>query len=245
DEKEKARKEAVDNEGKAIQAAQEEKRAQIAEKKAKELAEERAAKNEKIAFVLASIFVDLDPKPREKERIPLSVQLGRRLDKAAELLEGEAIGDPLVMARLQTHLGTSQVHLGYPERAVMLLTKARATLQARLGPDHPDTLHCMNGLAKAYRDTGQLDKALVLFEETLAKCKARLGADHSRTLDIMNNLATAYRDAGQVDKALPLFQETLEKSKAKLGADHPDTLTTMNNLASAHQDAGQVDKALP
>ena len=49
----------------------------------------------------------------------------------------------------------------------MLLEKARATRQAKLGPEHPDTLTSMNNLAVAYQAAGKLDLALPLFEETL------------------------------------------------------------------------------
>ena len=66
--------------------------------------------------------------------------MGERLDQATAQIEGEAIGDPLTVARMQLTLGESQLGLGYPEKAIALFTKARATFTAQLGPDHPDTL---------------------------------------------------------------------------------------------------------
>ena len=69
---------------------------------------------------------------------------------------------------MQITLGESQLGLGYPEKAIALLTKARATFTAQLGPDHPDTLGSMNNLAEGYQAAGKLDRALPLFEETLA-----------------------------------------------------------------------------
>ena len=115
--------------------------------------------------------------------------LGERLDQATAQIEGEAIGDPLAVARMQMTLGDSQLGLGYPEKAVALFTKARATFTAQLGPDHPDTLWSMNNLAFGYQAAGKLDRALPLFEETLALRKAKLGPDHPDTLASMNNLA--------------------------------------------------------
>ena len=90
--------------------------------------------------ILGSIFKDLDPRESEKDGKPLSVVLGERLDRATEEIEGEATGDPLAVARMQMTLGASQLGLGYPDRAIALFTRARATFAAELGPDHPDTL---------------------------------------------------------------------------------------------------------
>jgi serine/threonine protein kinase len=229
---------ARDNERKAVKAAQQ-------EKKAKDLAIQRLAQIEKANAILASIFQELDPRLGEKGGLPLSAQLGQRLDKATELLEGEVSGDALVVARLQSLLGTTQVHLGYPERGIVLLTKARATRVARLGSDHPGSLSSMGHLAQAYRAAGQLEKALPLFEETLAKSKARLGPDHPHTLIWMSDLAGTYEAAGKLDLALSLYRETLARQKAVHGPKHPNTLTTLNNLAGAYKAAGELNKAVP
>jgi tetratricopeptide (TPR) repeat protein len=205
----------------------------------------RLGQIEKANDILLSVFRYLDPRKEEKEGVPLRAQLGKRLDRAAELLEGEAVGDSLAVARLQMILGETQQNLGFHERAIALQTKARQTFTAGLGPDHPDTLNSMNNLAAAYWAAGQLDKAVPLYEQTLEKQKATLGPDHHDTLDSMNSLATAYWSAGQLDKAVPLHEQTLEKYKATLGPDHHDTLKSMSNLANAYLDAGQLDKAVP
>ena len=118
--------------------------------------------------------------------------------------------------------------------------------EAKLGPDHPDTLTSMNNLAISSTGTPASSTAHChALEETLALRKAKLGPDHPDTLATMNNLAIGYRDAGKLDRALPLLEETLAMTKAKLGPDHPDTLSSMNNLAMTYQDAGQFDRALP
>ena len=88
--------------------------------------------------ILGSIFQDLDPKNAAKDGKPLSAVLGERLDRATAEIEGEATGDPLAVARMQMTLGRSQLGLGYPDRAIALFTKARATFAAGLGPDHPE-----------------------------------------------------------------------------------------------------------
>ena len=231
DEKEQARK-----------AEAEQRREAVAQR---EQAEKRLTQVEKANEILGSIFKDLNPRNEEKDGKPLRTRLGERLDQATAQIEGEAIGDPLTVARMQNTLGQSQLGLGYPEKAIALLTKARATFTAHLGPDHPETLNSMNTLAIGYQDTGKLDRALPLLEETLALRKLKLGPDHLDTLTSMNDLAEVYQDAGKLDLALPLQEETLALKKAKLGLDHLNTLTSMNNLASGYVAAGRFDRALP
>ena len=116
--------------------------------------------------------------------------------------------------------------------------------QAKLGPDHSDTLTAMNNLAVAYRAAGRLADALSLHEETLKRRQAKLGLDHPDTLTSMSDLAQAYRAAGRLADALPLFEKALKGFKAKLGPDHPNTLIAMNNLARAYL-AGKPAQAEP
>jgi tetratricopeptide (TPR) repeat protein/tRNA A-37 threonylcarbamoyl transferase component Bud32 len=208
-------------------------------------AEKRLTQIEKANEILGSIFKDLQPGIWEQENKPLSALLGQRLDQAAAQVEGEAIGDPLTVARTQMTLGRSLRGLGYPEKAIALLTKARATFFARLGSDHTDTLMSMYSLALAYQQAGKYDRALPLFEETLALRKAKLGPDHPDTFQARYYLAGIYEKTGQYDRAIPLREEAVELWKAKLGPNHPSTLIAMNNLAYGYRIAGKPDRALP
>jgi serine/threonine protein kinase/Tfp pilus assembly protein PilF len=212
---------------------------------AAEVARKRLAQVENANEILSSIFSDLDPSLEEKEGIPLRVQLAGRLDKAAKLLESETVGDPLMTARLQSTLGRSYTELGYPDKGIVLLNRARTTYEVMRGPDDPVTLTIVHNLAAGYWQAGKLAKALPLLERTLEKRKAALGPDHPDTLESMNGLAVAYLAAGELARALPLLEQTLEKSKAVLGPDHPDTLASMNNLAHAYKTDRQLGKALP
>jgi hypothetical protein len=211
---------------------------------AQQQAQTRLKQIEKGIDMITSIFIDLDLRKIKQGTEPLESVLAERLVKVAGQLEGESIGNPLMVAQLQNRLGLSLLSLGYAQPAIELFEKARITQTAHLGADHPDTLASMNNLAEGYRAAGKLELALPLFEETLKLMKAKLGADHPDTLTSMNNLALAYKTVGKLDLALPLYEETLKLMKAKLGADHPDTLSTMGNLASGYQAAGKLNLAL-
>ncbi len=208
-------------------------------------AQKRLKQVEKANELLGSIFARLDPKEIARADRPLQALLVEQLDQAVAQLEGEAVGDSLVVATLQNNFGLSLLGLGEPGKAIVLLEKAQATLQAELGSTHPDTLLSRNNLAKAYYEGDKPDLALALMEETLRLQKAQHGLDHPRTLLFRNNLAQAYRAAGKSSLALPLLEQNLQHVKDQLGPEHPHTLHSMNNLAGAYREAGKRDLALP
>src|SRR5439155_14902296 len=192
---------------------------------ANDQAQKRLAQIEKGNEIITSIFTDLDIRQIKQGTEPLEAVLAQRLVKAAEQLEEEAVGDLLVVARLQERLGLTLLSLGHPQEAIKLFVKIRETRTAKLGADHPDTLTTMDNQACSYWGAGKLYLALPLWEEAFKLMKIRLGPDHPSTLTCMSNLAGGYMADRNMDLALPLFQESLRLRKAKLGADHPDTLT--------------------
>ncbi len=189
-------------------------RAAVAEARAKEeareaevlqrqKAENRLAQIEKSNEILGSVFKDLNPTEAENDGKPLAALLGERLDQATVQIEGEAIGDPPTVARMQQKLASSQAGLGHYDKAIALFTKVRATLTAELGPNHPDTLQITQSLANCYVEVGRLDRALPLCEETVPLLRAALGPDHPATLRCMTSLARCYVETGRFDRRCP------------------------------------------
>jgi serine/threonine protein kinase/tetratricopeptide (TPR) repeat protein len=226
------------------QAKQDALAAAAAEKAAKEQAQRRLAQIEKGVELFAGMLTGINPRAEEKGGEPLYVQLRHRAEQAAAELDGEGVGDPLAVARLQTVLGATLRDLGSSAAAVAMLEKARATRERELGADHPDTLVTLNNLAGAYQDAGRLPEAIRLFEQARDARVAKLGADHPDTLTTLNNLALAYGHAGRLAEAIRLFEQVRDAEVAKLGADHPDTLTTVHNLAVAYEYAGKLPEAI-
>jgi serine/threonine protein kinase/tetratricopeptide (TPR) repeat protein len=210
---------------------------------ARDSAEKRLAQIEKGNDILGSVFRELNPNAEEQGEPELRVQLGERLEQAARLLEGEAVGDPLIVARLQDVLGRSLHALGQYDKAFPLLEKARQTREAELGPDHPDTLLSKNNLAVLFLDSGKYKLAEALFQEVLHAQMARLGADHPDTLNSKSNLASLYQFQGKFERAEALYKEALQARTARLGADHSDTLASKANLASLYQFQGKYERA--
>jgi eukaryotic-like serine/threonine-protein kinase len=221
---EQARRDAV-----AAQAAEAERAA--GERRAREEAQTRLAQIEKGTEILAAVFRDLDPMAAEKEGVTLRDLLCRRLGEAAQQLEGEAVGEPLVVARLQHLLGISLRELGHPDQAGVVLVKACRTRERLLGADDLDTVATKHDLALLYRDQRKYELAEALHQEVLAVRTARLGTDHPVTLTSRHHLAILYGNQKKYDLAEALFKEVLAARTARLGADHPDTLHSQHRLA--------------
>jgi tetratricopeptide (TPR) repeat protein len=214
------------------------------EKAARQQAQKRLAQIEKGVELFAGMLTGINPRAEEKGGDPLYVQLRRKAEKAAAELEGEVVGEPQAVARLQTILGNTLRELGSYPTAVAVLEKARLTRQRELGKDHPDTLITLSNLAATYQAAGKLGKAIKLHEQVKAAFVAKLGADHSLTLNTLNNLAAAYQAAGKRSEAIKLYEKVKDARVTKLGADHPDTLITLNNLGTAYHAAGKQAEAI-
>lgn len=233
----RARREAEAEGEKALAAA-------AAERTALDQAQKRLDQLQLANQILGDIFADLDIHAIRDGPEPLEAVLGGRLVRAAEQLEAESVGDPLVVAELQHQLARSLLSLGHAKPAIELSKRSYETHAELLGAEHPDTLSSLNYLGRSYQADGQYDRALTAFEETLNLRTAVLGRDHSDTLNTLNNLATGYLNVRRDDQALALFEEALERSTRVLGPDHADTLTSANNLATCYLYMGQYEKAL-
>jgi eukaryotic-like serine/threonine-protein kinase len=214
------------------------------ERVAKELAEKRLAQIEKAIGILGSMFENLDPMAEEQEGRPLRAILGERLDQAAAELQGEAVGDRVVVAQLQDRLGQTYLGLGYAAKAEALFDKAARTRQDHLGADHPLTLGSKQNQAVASAATGNGDQAIYLFQQVRDARTAVLGADHRDTLSTVNELARLYNRVGKPNTAVPLLEQVRDGRIKQLGEDHDQTLTTLQALAEAYLSAGKPTEAI-
>jgi serine/threonine protein kinase/tetratricopeptide (TPR) repeat protein len=213
------------------------------ERQAKEDVQKRLAQIEKGTDILASVFGDLDPEAADKERMTLLAVLGRRMSEAAQQLEGEALGDPLIVARLQHVLGISLRGLGYLEHAERVLVKACQTREQLLGAGNLDTVASKHELAILYREQGKYALAEPLYNEVLKIRTAQLGIDHPDTLATRHGLAVVYHSQAEYASAESLYKEVLAARTAHLGAHHLDTLITQSRLALLYRSQGRLSRA--
>ncbi|MFQ3637406.1 MAG: tetratricopeptide repeat protein, partial [Cyanobacteriota bacterium] len=123
--------------------------------------------------------------------------------------------------------------------------RCKEQVEARLGPDHPDTATSLNNLALLYRAMGRYSEAEPLYRRSLEICEAQLGPDHPSTAASLNNLAELYRAMGRYSEAEPLYRRSLEICEAQLGPDHPSTAASLNNLAGLYESIGRYSEAEP
>jgi serine/threonine protein kinase len=214
----------------------------LAKEKAQQAADAEKRAKQKIERgieILTSVFRNLDPQSEEKEGVSLRLRLGKNLDEAVKQLDGEAVGEPVVVAKLQSLLGQSLLGLGRYDQAEVLLTNARRTLEIALEANHPDTLTAEHNLASLYHLQGKYAPAEKLYNQVLAARSTRLGADHPDNLTAKNDLAAVYDDQGKYAQAETLFKEVLAARSAKSGADHPDTLAAKHGLAWLYHQQGK------
>jgi tetratricopeptide (TPR) repeat protein len=106
-----------------------------------------------------------------------------------------------------------------------------ARTEAKVGPDHLNTLRAMNNLAKCYADLGRYREALELREKTLPLEKIKLAPDHPEVLTNMYNVANLYGYLHRYADALALHQEVLAVRKAKLSPDNYAVFWSMWGVA--------------
>jgi tetratricopeptide (TPR) repeat protein/predicted Ser/Thr protein kinase len=218
--------------------------AAAAEKQAKETAMTREAETRAVLeFVEQQIIAAAQPAGQDGGR-GRDVTLRRALEEALPFVETRFQDQPLIEARLRLMLGASFWRLDAGQIAAEQYERARALYSKHLGPDHPETLASLFGVANGYSALGRHADALKLREEVFARYAERLGPDHPETLSCRVNLAFSYHAVGRDAEALRLNEETLALMKARLGPDHPDTLKTMDNLACSYTDAGRPAAAL-
>ena len=214
------------------------------EKQANRQAQKRLQQIEKGSEVLASVFGDLDPRAEEKEGRPLRAILGDRLDRASADLEGDAVGDPLVVANLQARLGRTYRALGHAARANAQFTKALAIRRAQLGPDDTDTLAVMFHQASAFYDVGQLRDAISLYEQVRDAQVRILGPDHRDTLATRSSLAVSYWRVGRSSEACTLLEQVRDALLKNHGPDDPQTINVLEDLSAVYATVGKDAQAI-
>jgi tetratricopeptide (TPR) repeat protein len=129
------------------------------------------------------------------------------------------------------------------EQTRQLLERALAISEAQLGPEHPDTAHCLNDLGAVLRGLGDLSAARDHHQRALAIYESQLGPNHPGTTASLNSLGLLLRDLGDLPAARGSFERALAIREAQLGPNHPDTAQSLNNLGLVLHDLGDLSAA--
>ena len=123
--------------------------------------------------------------------------------------------------------------------------KAYETRKQSLGPDHPDTLLCMNSIGLTYKHMTEYDKARGVLLECRALREKALGPEHVNVLVTMDALGDVYLLCKQYKEAEGVFKECMRIRTKVLGEGDLMTLFSVNNLADAYLAEGNCVMAHP
>jgi eukaryotic-like serine/threonine-protein kinase len=180
---------------------------------------------------------ELDPR--------ISVLLDRTAaELAPDRIESIFPNLPVVQAEILCTIGDTYRGIGKVSAAIVHLERARDLHVAKLGPDHPGSLHIITSLSEAYFSAGRLPEAIRLMEQVRDSDLVKRGPEDPNTLITLGNLAMAYRAAGRLPEAIQLLEQVRDVRIAKLGANDRKTLKALHGLADAYYFSGRLPEAV-
>jgi tetratricopeptide (TPR) repeat protein len=123
------------------------------------------------------------------------------------------------------------------------LEEALASLEAAVGPEHPDTFLCQMDLAAAHQESGQTDEAVAAAERTASNCERLLAPGDPDAISCRVRLAAIYRRAGRNGEALALLDSVRADCQEVMGPEHTLTIRCAVQHAFALHDAGEHERA--
>ncbi|MFI5876394.1 FxSxx-COOH system tetratricopeptide repeat protein [Streptomyces sp. NPDC051445] len=132
---------------------------------------------------------------------------------------------------------------GQSRSAVDICRMTRDSWTARLGPDHPDTLHTGYNLASNLFELGEYAQAREVDQDVWDRRCRVLGMDHQDTIRSAHQLAADLCDLGDFAGARALDEEGWRHRRRLLGENHPDTLQSAHYLGSDLYELGERERA--
>jgi CHAT domain-containing protein/Tfp pilus assembly protein PilF len=148
-------------------------------------------------------------------------------------------------ARNQYKKAAGLYRAGKYDEALPSFESALEIRERVLGPDHPDIVSAINGLALLHYNKGAYSKAEPLFQRALAIREKALGPEHPSIATSLNNLANLHFGRGEFAKVEPLYLRALAIREKSLGPEHTNVAASLSNLASLYDRRSEYSKAEP
>ncbi|HNP36761.1 MAG TPA: tetratricopeptide repeat protein [Woeseiaceae bacterium] len=156
-----------------------------------------AAKAERVANFLLSLFETADPDHARGETITARALL----DQGAHRVDTELAGQPALRAAMQDVMGGAYRGLGlYPESQA-LLEKALATRRELYGELNPDVLQTSSRMAGLAHDRGDYEVSERAFRDALDVSRKLYGSSNPTTASLLAGLAKTEFERGRYDDA--------------------------------------------
>jgi len=162
--------------------------------------------------------------------------------REAIALHGDDKAPRLVTMRILA--GVYEVQ-GKMREAESLYVATLAEQRKLLGPDHPEVLQTMDGLALLDVDLERYAAAESLYAILVPASRRVLGAEAPQTLSVLGNAAWALTSDGKFAEAESLAVLTLALRRKVLGNDHRETMNAANNLGVLYVQTDRPELAVP
>jgi eukaryotic-like serine/threonine-protein kinase len=210
-------------------------RAQRAERRAE--AEAEAAN--KVAEFLAELFQVNDP----SEALGNSITAREILDRGADRIERELVGQPTLQGRLMEVMGRVYTSLGLYREAEPLLQQSLEVRRGAPGDVDPDVASGLHALAWLYRTQWRLDEALPMARDAADLLERFAGPgdpDFARTLQLLGMIQ---RDQGNFEEGRANLERSLAIREAALGPNHGDVGESLYHLGWLSLREGDYSRA--
>src|SRR6266487_4173184 len=131
------------------------------------------------------------------------------------------------------------------QEAGPLYQRALMIREQQVGPQHLDTAHTLNDLARLYAEQGEYKQAEPLYQRALAIWEQQEGPQHPDVAIGLNNLAEFYKKQGKYKLAESFYQQALTIWEQQAGPQHPDVAIGLNNLAEVYRLQKKYEQAEP
>ncbi|KAJ5159823.1 uncharacterized protein N7482_006827 [Penicillium canariense] len=122
-------------------------------------------------------------------------------------------------------------------------TAALADRQETLGPEHPDTILCMDQVANIYWQQWRYRDVEIFLDPVVEMKKRLLGPEHDSTLGSMELKARALYEQRRYTQAEEIQAFILQVREKTLGPEHRLTLDLMHHMAFTRQQMGKLDES--
>ena len=214
--------------------------AELAERRAEEIAVEAARATTAKDF-LVQMITAVDPVFAQG----LDDALMRKvLQNAVDGLDERFESMPLVEAEVREMVGNTYWSLGDAAEAEPHLRRALDLYVEELGSTDARSVKAGNRMVVNLFSQGDIAGAEARASIILEASRRDLGGDHPDTISAINNEAFLLDRLGRADEALDLYEEALETSRRVLGPEDEATLLAANNLATCLHGQERVEEAL-
>lgn len=196
----------------------------------RDLAEEEAAKAEAVNSFMTETLSAANPWGAGYD-----VSVVEALDRATEKIDASFGDQPLVEAEVRHTIGNAYRNLGSYDRAQALLEVAYDIRTRALGPENPETINTLSGLAElAWRDS-RYEEAVDLGRQLLERRRVVYGEPSPEVAGSLEDLGRILTDAGEFDEAGPVLDEAVAMNIAVHGDRSTQVAACYENQATLIQ----------